>query len=219
MHPLIPKLEDRWQQLLRSFGVSPTAAQSAFEALAQAYTSPHRSYHTLQHIGHVLQMIDCLQDYAPNLEIVQLAAWFHDIVYDTQVGDNEERSRDYAVTVLRTLGLTDRVIARIGHLILQTKPHLPDTGDRDGQVLLDADLAILGSNPEEYRDYAQAIRQEYGWVPEARYQMARKQVLKSFLQRPQIYFTPLMYEQMEAIARQNLEEEIRLLSPLGSGGS
>lgn len=84
--------------------------------------------------------------------------------------------------------------------------------DYDSQVLLDADLAILATNPVQYLEYAHAIRQEYSWVAEADYITGRQQVLEKFLQRSLIYFTPLMLEFAEPSARSNIQAEIQSLT-------
>ncbi|MGZ7283798.1 HD domain-containing protein, partial [Streptococcus pyogenes] len=58
---------------------------------------------------------------------------------------------------------------------------------RDTQVLLDADLAILGASEERYKRYAADIRKEYAWVPEADYRKGRAAVLERFLAAPRLY--------------------------------
>ena len=77
--------------------------------------------------------------------------------------------------------------------------------DVDARVLIDADLAILGASEPVYRDYAEKIRQEYAWVPEAGYRHGRRRVLDSFLARPRIYH---FLGQLEEPARRNLMGEI-----------
>ncbi len=81
---LINILFCRWQQTLQPFKVDQLSINKAFNYLIEAYSSPGRYYHTLKHILDVLITIDTLQVYAQDLICVQLAAWFHDIVYDTQ---------------------------------------------------------------------------------------------------------------------------------------
>lgn len=200
-----------WQNTLQTFDVDKVAAEKAFRKLHAAYSSPHRYYHTLQHIHHVLSTIDILQIYTHNLAAVQLAAWFHDVVYDTQAQDNEDKSADYACELLSNLSLPENAIATVTHLILNTKYHQAAEDDFDSQVLLDADLAILAANTVQYQEYVHAIRQEYAWVSDADYLQGRKQVLEKFLQRPRIYFTPLMFEFAESSARDNLQREIQNL--------
>lgn len=204
-------LFSNWQHTLKPFGVEQVAAEKAFNCLVAAYSTPGRYYHTLKHIDHVLGTIQILQGYTNNLAAVQLAAWFHDVVYNSQAEDNEERSADYALELLSNLGIPESTIITVTRLILNTKKHQVAVDDYDSQVLLDADLAILATNPVQYLEYAHAIRQEYGWVAQAEYIIGRRQVLEEFLQRSHIYFTPLMSEFAEPSARGNIQTEIQSL--------
>jgi predicted metal-dependent HD superfamily phosphohydrolase len=204
-------LFSKWQHTLQSFGVDQVAAEKAFNCLVVAYSTPGRYYHTLKHIHHVLSIIQILQGYINNLAAVQLAAWFHDVVYDTEAQDNEERSADYAFELLNNLRIPKITITTVTHLILNTKDHQAAVNDYDAQVLLDADLAILATNSVQYEEYTHAIRQEYGWLPEKDYITGRQQVLERFLQRSRIYYTPLMSEFAEPSARGNIQAEIKSL--------
>ncbi|MEA5580007.1 hypothetical protein VB620_01470 [Nodularia harveyana UHCC-0300] len=201
-----------WQQTLQSFGVDQITAELTFAHLVTAYSTGDRHYHTLKHINHVLGTIDTLQAYAQDLPAVQLAAWFHDVVYNTQAQDNEEKSAHYADKVLSNLGIPTNTIATVNRLILNTKQHQAATEDYDSQVLLDADLAILATQPIQYQKYAHAIRQEYAWLSELEYITGRKKVLEHFLQQQSIYHTPLMCNIAEQSARFNLQAEIQTLN-------
>ncbi|MEH1940019.1 MAG: hypothetical protein V7L01_07360 [Nostoc sp.] len=204
-------LFSNWQHTLQPFGVDQIAAEKAFNDLVAAYSTPSRYYHTLKHIDRVLSTIEVLQGYTKNLAAVKLAAWFHDVVYDTKAQDNEEKSADYAFELLSNLGIPETIIITVTRLILNTKDHQAAVDDYDSQVFLDADLAILATNQVQYGEYAYAIRQEYGWVAEAEYITGRQQVLERFLQRSHIYFTPLMSEFAEPSARGNIQGEIQFL--------
>jgi predicted metal-dependent HD superfamily phosphohydrolase len=97
---------------------------------------------------------------------------------------------------------------RVEQLILATQGHQISPKDFDQSVFLDADLAILGADPLRYQAYAQSIRREYSWVPELDYKAGRIGILKSFLKRPRLYCTDLLFGELEAIARHNLAQEI-----------
>lgn len=202
------KLFQHWCQLLQNFHVNQTAAKKTFTQILLAYSTPNRYYHNLEHIYQVLEVIQTLKNQTQDLKIVQLAAWFHDIVYDTTVKDNEDKSANYAVECLLSLSIPPDVIKNVKRLILTTKNHQAFSNDYDAQVLLDADLAILGSNSSDYRNYTQAIRNEYIWVPELEYFAGRQLVLQNFLQRQNIYFTEIMQQTKEKNARKNLQAEI-----------
>lgn len=205
----------RWQQTMQSCSVNQIAANKIFNEIITAYSTPERYYHTVEHILHILITIDDLKPYVKDLEAVQIAAWFHDIIYNTQAKENEEKSAEYAGKLLPALGLTTNNISHIQNLIINTKHHQAAADDFDSQVLLDADLAILAAEPMQYQEYATAIRQEYAWVPDAEYITGRQQVLERFLQRDRIYFTPLMYATAEQSARRNLQQEVDCLQGQG----
>ncbi len=191
---VVPELRDRW--LLDS--------ESAFLQLIAAYSSPDRHYHTINHLHHVLCTIGQL---APMHSIViNLAAWFHDAVYDTRAHDNEEKSADLAEEILRSLRFESETIAQVRRLILSTKTH--QAFDSESEILLDADLAILSSDSIRYQRYAEAIRQEYFWIAEEDYRNGRSRVLEAFLQRDRIYYSSMMQEET---ARENLRSELRQL--------
>ncbi|MEA5576745.1 hypothetical protein [Anabaena sp. UHCC 0451] len=198
-----------WLHTNQCFSVESITAHKAFCCLVTAYSSPKRYYHTLQHIHSILSTIDILKNYVEDLPSVQLAAWFHDVVYNTHAQDNEEKSAEFAADMLKDLAISSENITKIKNLILCTKTHQAD--NIDGQVLLDADLAILSADSVQYQEYTQAIRQEYAWVSETEYITGRGKVLERFLQRPSIYFTSLMLESSEKLARLNMMEELKFL--------
>lgn len=206
------QLQRSWEQLLQTFGIEQVKAQATFTTLADAYSSPGRIYHTLDHIQEVLEWIDRLRPYATDLPAIQLAAWFHDSIYDPHATDNEERSALYAQSFLSSLAIPSETLQAASQMILSTKTHWTEESQRDCQILLDADLAILGAPVERYDAYAQAIRQEYDWVPETSYRAGRVQVLQNFLQRARIYWTAPLYADLEEQARENIRREIVSLS-------
>jgi predicted metal-dependent HD superfamily phosphohydrolase len=208
-HPL----EARWTGLLTALRCAPEPARHAFAAVAAAYSSPDRHYHALDHVRDVLDTATSLWGGADAPPALLLAAWLHDVVYDTHAADNEERSADHARALLRPLGIPEALLDETARLILLTKGHRAEAGDRAGQVLLDADLAVLGADEATYDRYAAAIRREYAWVPEDRYRAGRAAVLADFLLRPRVYHTDEMYARAEPRARANLGREIAALRP------
>jgi predicted metal-dependent HD superfamily phosphohydrolase len=210
------ELADRWRRL---FGAGAAdAAGEVFADLVRRYGEPSRHYHTLDHIAAVLDTIAQIDAATPpganapgSPMALLLAAWLHDVVYDSRAGDNEERSAEYARALPAALGVPAEVREETGRLILLTKSHMTTPSDLAGEALLDADLAVLGAEPHVYADYAAAIRREYAWVSEADYRAGRRRVLERFLARPRIYLTPWMAARAEDRARANLANEIARL--------
>jgi predicted metal-dependent HD superfamily phosphohydrolase len=199
-------LRRKWHDLLRAWAVDPSRIDRTFEDVREHYAGPGRFYHTLDHVQNVLETVESLGSYARNLDAVKLATWLHDVIYDSRASDNEERSADYAERLCEKLSIPEGHL--VAALIRKTKTH--DAGeDADAQVLLDADLAILGASEPVYRDYGEKIRQEYAWVPEPDYRQGRRRVLQNFLSRPRIFH---LLCHLEDPARQNIVAEIAQLA-------
>ncbi len=197
----------RWNSLLSTLGVEPEAHFFVLDSLLTRYSEPQRLYHNLSHVDALLEML-------PTRAYHELAAWFHDAVYDPTRADNEARSAELAQDYLNHLGISAQLIQKTCQIILATAAH--QTDDPETALFLDADLSILGAEPKIYRAYAWAIRQEYAWVPEALFQEHRTQVLQSFLSRVQIYQTQA-FAHLEQPARENLAQELETLTQPTSG--
>ena len=173
-----------------------------FEDVIKQYSGPGRFYHTLDHIGAVLEAVESLGSFARNRDAVKLAAWLHDVSYDSRASDNEERSAEYAERWCEKLSIPPGPLVAL--LILKTKTHEAEN-DVDAQIVIEADLAILGAGEPIYLAYAENIRREYAWVPEETYQIARRQVLERFLAKPTMFH---LLEHLEEPARRNMAAEI-----------
>lgn len=209
---MIEILQSRWETLLQSFSVESALGQEVFFDLVNAYSTIERSYHNLRHIHQVLETIESLRSLSIDFPAIQLAAWFHDVIYNSTAQDNEEKSAEYAESILILLKIQQSTIARVKNLILITRTHQAPFNDIDSHILLDADLAILGSSELNYQAYSRAIRQEYCWLPDAEYVLGRKRILQNFLQRDRIYLTHQMFTTLEEKARRNLQAEVAALS-------
>ncbi len=148
---------------------------------------------------------------SPDGHAVVLAAFFHDAVYDARASDNEAQSAALAGRVLGELGVDPARVADVERLVLSTA-HLaaPAPPDPAAQILLDADLAILGAEPSVYDAYVNGVRHEYAHLDDQEWVAGRRAVLRSFLEREAIYLTAPM-RQREARARANLTAELATL--------
>ncbi len=202
-------LQSHWLQLMAGFGAETEEAMGVFHDLARHYQSPGRDYHNLDHIGHMLAVVTEVQPAAAqNWTAVQLAIWFHDVIYIPGAPDNEEQSARFARERLPALGVDEETLQVVTALILATKMGGPAVTHPDAPLIQDADLATLGWAPAAYDDYAQAIRHEFTPIPDEAYRHGRAQVLTIFLQRPRIYQTVYFYTRWEDQARQNMQREL-----------
>ncbi|MET8503428.1 hypothetical protein ABZV60_02090 [Streptomyces sp. NPDC004787] len=220
--------EDREQELLHRWTTTLLAARAGREGpdplpygreLLNRWNEPQRRYHTADHLRAVLHRIDELADQGGEggeLELVRLAAWFHDAVYRPDRTENEERSAALAERALTEAGLTPHEVTEVARLVRLTVTHDPAPGDLNGETLCDADLAILASDPDTYRGYAAAVREEYAFVPDAAFRDGRAAVLRQLLSLPRLFRTPYGAAAWEERARENLERELaELTAPVG----
>lgn len=182
------------------------AGRALLAELSARWAEPHRRYHTTTHLTAVLAAIDLIQDHATDVHAVRLAAWFHDAVYDGRPGVDEERSAQLAQSRLIALDLP--IALEVARLVRVTATHSYRQDDPDAAVLCDADLAVLGQDPDTYDGYAAAIRQEYRHVPDPLFRVGRAAVLHRLLEGP-LYGTETARDLWERQARQNLAREIR----------
>ncbi|RKR88851.1 putative metal-dependent HD superfamily phosphohydrolase [Micromonospora pisi] len=218
----------RWCGAARGAGATgPEAALAAVgEELLRRWREPHRHYHTVNHLGAVLDVIDAeterptgtdLLAYAgrSGADLVRLAAWCHDAIYDPRSpGDaNERASAALAAELLTGLGLPADAVAEVVRLVLLTAGHRVEATDRNGALLCDADLAILAAPAARYDAYAAAIRREYAHVPDELFRAGRAAVLRNLLDLPTRYRLPDLAARWEGPARANLTRELARLDP------
>ncbi|MBK6045614.1 hypothetical protein [Streptomyces sp. MBT55] len=212
-------LRDRWHDTLvaaRAGAEGPDPLPYAENLLAR-WAEPQRRYHTTAHLSTVLDRVDTLAGHADDVHAVRLAAWFHDAVYRPDRSENEERSAALAERALPEAGVPDAVTEEVARLVRLTVTHDPADGDRNGEVLCDADLAILAGGPQEYGAYAAQVREEYGFVPDEAFRAGRAAVLRQLLDLPRLFRTPYGAAEWEARARHNLATELELLTSSGTG--
>jgi predicted metal-dependent HD superfamily phosphohydrolase len=211
--------------------IAPASSRSweVFEDLIGRHRQPHRRYHGVRHVVWVLRHVRELEAAMPECRAatydaaaVDAAAFFHDAVYDATRDDNEERSAVLAEHQLASLGWDDARIRVAAELVRETATHVADGAstpadapaprDTERRVLLDADLAVLGSEPAAYAAYATGVRIEYGHLPDDVWRNGRAAVLRRLLGRPSLYGSAPAREWWEARARANLTAELASLA-------
>jgi len=205
--------DDHRSELLQRWKATLPRQPELGDQLITRYSEPHRRYHTTQHLLHVLTRIDELAD-NHDLFLVRLAAWYHDAVYAIPVGQisNEEASARLALRELSWVGLEQEDLNQVARLVRLTETHLPGPRDPEGELLCDADLAILASDPPDYADYVAAVRAEYAQLPEEQFLAGRLAVLTELADRE--IFRTAKGRRLTNAARANLATEMGALVKL-----
>lgn len=200
-----------WSRLWCELGA--VADEGLYRQLLDCYAEPQRHYHTSKHLQECLTLLDEHRQLAEQPAEVAVALWFHDAIYDTQAKDNEALSAAWAKRELLGAGLPSALAESVGDLIMATLHDAVPNG-QDAELLVDIDLAILGSSPERFAEYEAGVRREYAWVPQALYRQERGRVLQGFLERDAIYTTASFREARELTARENMRRSLQALGQI-----
>ncbi|TLM83259.1 DUF4031 domain-containing protein [Pseudarthrobacter sp. NamE2] len=194
-------LQLRWEAIMPGH-------DALFLELLDRWAEPHRRYHGCTHLLSVLESLDLLTEPADPPRTVLLAAWFHDAVYQGIPGQDEEESARLAEDRLHAAGLPPGDVAEVTRLVRLTSHHRPDEGDGDGALLCDADLSVLGGDPDEYARYLSAVRQDYAHVGDADFAAGRAAVVRRLLDLTPLFHTGRAKELWQDAAHRNLLGEL-----------
>ncbi|PCJ15819.1 MAG: hypothetical protein COB04_12620 [Gammaproteobacteria bacterium] len=196
-------LQAQWSLMVPGSESNKELQNKQFDQLIQAYSEPHRHYHTLQHLQ---QLFDELASLGVQDEAILWSVWYHDIVYQPKKSNNESKSADIAAQCLQALAVAPSIIERVHHCILATKHH--HTSDPLCQIFLDADMAILGTCAADYQRYTEQVALEFQSIPTFLYKRGRKKFLNALLKQQAIFITPQFHDRYESQARTNIQWEL-----------
>lgn len=218
--PRLNSLREEWGQLVKTMrkdslrtekmSLGSTEAENLwYDHFVKIYSGHERNYHNIQHIQNVIAWIHFLlkEQSESKCSAPLLAAWFHDLVYETGRQDNEEKSVGAMKKAAKDLAIPERVARSAADLILLTKTYAASRSEI-ANAFMDADLAILGAPPLVYERYSRAIRIEFAWVQPQAFRDGRKAVLTKFINRRRIYRTAEAHDLLEESARRNIEGEL-----------
>ena len=195
-------LRGRFSTLARRAGATQDPAPLG-DALLAAWSEPARRYHDVRHLEACLSRLDEVQVHPATRDILEMALWFHDAVYDPRATDNEERSARWAAEALAGVGLPAAAASEVVRLVRLTREHGP-ASDEAGRLMCDIDLSILGYPVEAFDAYERDIRAEYAWVPEEAFRHGRRRILEGLLRRDPLFQTETFRRRFESSARANL---------------
>lgn len=184
--------------------------EGLMRSVISAYATPPRAYHSFAHVQEVLRHLATVPTWT-NPNEVYLAALFHDAIYVAGRKDNEAKSAELARSAVETfLPKASLDVARIVTLIELTARHGAVTPpDADAAHFLDADMAILGSDPATFDAYDAAIADEFRPVTNALlYRFGRRRFLSRLLDAPRIFHSEHFHSRLDAAARANLRRAL-----------
>ena len=189
-----------WQRCLLDSAIDESAA--IHQQLIASYSEPQRFYHTLTHIEHCLSLIEKISSELQSPEALELAIWFHDVVYEPGAKDNEQLSADQFMA--KTDGVFDDTLRdTVYQHIMATVHDGAEVKHADTKYMLDIDLSSFGRPWAEFIQDSHNLRLELeDWPDDVFYQ--RQAVFQDKLFGQARFFkSDYFYDNYEAQARQN----------------
>ena len=188
-------------------------AGAVFDQLDTLYREPHRRYHTAAHIEHCLRQFDFAADRMDESDVVEMALWFHDAIYDVPGKENELRSAE--LFAARADGRGSEQFRSEVHRLIMATTHRAPPETLDESFIVDIDLSSFGLPWEEFLRDSRAVRAELPHVSDAEFYPRQRKFLESLAARPEFCFTEFFRDRHEARARRNIE---RLCAQLDARG-
>ena len=171
------------------------------------HLSDDLTYHSISHTKDVVRCVNELaaeQDFSKEeVEILNLAAWFHDVGYTKSVEEHEKCSAQMAREFLKNVEYPEQQIKVIEGCILATKmPQTPSNALE--QTICDADLMHLAA--KDYLEKADLLHKEIEktklcTIPEEEWMQMNQEFLKSHC-----FFTEIAQKKYTSAVKENLRK-------------
>lgn len=183
-----------------------------YTELERMYVAPYRHFHNLVHIRDCVRRVDEVAPLLVDRDAVELALWFHDIVYEVGAATNERRSAEMflALSPGASFGLRHRVCG----LIMATR-HARRVHGNDRRFVVDIDLSGFAAPWDEFMRTGACLRRESSVQGDAQYHALQIVFLKRLQQRAHFFATDYFRDRYEAAARENLSRLLEQLTQKG----
>jgi len=199
-------LLNRWENLIYRFTNAEDALKYG-QIVIDRYNEPHRFYHNIKHLIHVLEQFDFAVEHIGvsqnTAAIIEMAIWYHDAVYNPDKNDNEFQSAELFAEHAQAMDINVNIINDVKRIILVTENHHL-ASSLDEEIMSDCDLSPLGFTKEGFDKSDKDIRKEYPNTPA----IERKKALEKFLKHNGIFKTTIFKKAYESQALENIKEKI-----------
>lgn len=212
--PSLPLTSDkaRFQNLWRRHLITPDYDDSAaiYQRLIDAYNEPQRVYHTQQHIEDCLVLFDDISEYLEDADAVELAIWFHDVIYQLGAADNELLSAELFEQLTQQCFEVD-FCQRVLQHIIATLHCETELDDHDSRYMVDIDLSSFGMPWEKFMADSKNVRDEMLHIPDQEFYRKQYAFQQSLLSRGRFYQSDYFFKHYEQSARDNIADYFALL--------
>ncbi len=206
------RFQSLWRRCLID-GATDTSSV-VHQLLADAYQEPQRRYHTLEHIEHCLCMFDLCQSMADDPDALEIAIWFHDVVYVPGKRDNEALSAELYLE-MSSGGHGDKMRERVVRLIMATLHDGTSLEDSDSSFMVDIDLSSFALSFQDFLHDSQNLRAENPQLSDADYYQKQSNFQSCLLSRQKFFLSDFFHQRYEQQARDNLSRYFKRIRDPG----
>ncbi len=205
-------LELKFQTTMDEVGIELSKSRLMFAELRRMYDDETRGHHNLRHVEECVDMIrGSLRTTLVSPSLMEVAYYWHDVVYDATSLTNELESAVVAASRLTQAHLKRSQIATVVEFILTYQGGVPPRSE-DAKYFRDIDYWIIGSPRERYKEYMRGIEKEYRMHFDGEsYRAGRMKFLKGMLQLERIFLTDYFEARFREDAISNILYEIEAL--------
>ncbi|MBU2713034.1 HD domain-containing protein [Zooshikella harenae] len=194
---------DLWRRVVDS---DHDEAEAIFNRLYSYYDSIERHYHSAEHIIFCLEQFDKVRDDLDDPDAVELALWFHDVIYECGAQDNELQSSEY-FSECSCKRLSELYNGKVRQLIMDTTHKAPPKS-HDGRFIVDIDLSSIALPWPEFLHDTMNVRAESP-LCDSEYYQRQLAFFSVLLKRPHFFYTDYFEKRYGKQAKYNLERFIR----------
>ena len=204
------RFEDLWSRCAGS----GDGAGERFDEIERHYQESHRRYHTPEHVEHCLEQFDAAREHLDAPDAVELAVWYHDVIYDVKSRENELESARLFQRRARDRVPGDQVDEVVALIMVTVHTRIaPETTDQ--AFMVDIDLSSFGLPWDRFITDSIAVRDEFAHLSDAEFFPKQRDFLRSLLARDSFCYTEFFRRRHEQQARRNIEGYLRDLEQRG----
>lgn len=189
-----------WQRCLLDSAIDESA--TIHQQLIASYSEPQRFYHRLTHIEHCLALIEKISSELQSPEALELAIWYHDVIYQPGAKDNEQLSADLFMTTSDGV-FDDNLRDTVYQHIMATVHDGSEVNHADTIYMLDIDLSSFGRPWAEFIQDSDNLRLEMKHWPDDAFYRRQTRFQDKLFGQPRFFKSDYFYDNYEAQARQN----------------
>lgn len=204
----------RFQALWQRLG-GDSRVDEVFSALLDLYEGEGRYYHNLGHIEYCLSVFDEARDFCQQPDTVELAIWFHDIIYEMGGSGNELKSAEHFIQASEGQ-IDDAVRRQVYDLIIATDHSFAPSADQpDFRFIVEVDLSGFGLPWTRFRSDGRNVRNEMMHLSDDEFYPAQMRFMQTLAERSPLYTYAWFNDRFEGTARANIARYTSELQTLG----